>query len=113
MCTFIKRNGVLTHLNLESTGLREDHLMEIADALRRAKHLQGIHLSGNEVTEQVIEHMVTRVHAVKRSPCHINPFRDLPSTVKLKNELHLIQSDLAAKEAKRVGEKAIKKKSWE
>ena len=47
LCTFLKRNKNLIHVDLSYTGLLEDHLKQLSAALRRAKCLLAIHLTGN------------------------------------------------------------------
>ena len=48
MCTFIKRNRSLLHLDLSETNLTEFMLWNIGSSLSRAKSLISIHLSGNQ-----------------------------------------------------------------
>jgi hypothetical protein len=55
---FIKYNKTLIHFDLSSTGLNEGMVMHIGTALRRAKSLVSMHLSGNPgVTAQMKEYL--------------------------------------------------------
>ena len=47
MFTFLKSNRRLIHLDLTATNLSETAMLQILPAIKRAKSLQGIHLSGN------------------------------------------------------------------
>ena len=52
--TFLRTDRKLIHLDLTSTNLSENAIIHILPAIRRAKSLQGIHLSGNPgVTDAV------------------------------------------------------------
>ena len=61
----VKRNKQLLHLNLTSTGLTEQMIVDIAVALRRAKSLLSVHLCGNKgVTERSKEFMKIKIRAM-------------------------------------------------
>jgi len=47
MSQFIRRNKVLLHLNLESTGLTYEILKQLLVAVKMSRSLQAIHLCGN------------------------------------------------------------------
>lgn len=56
MTHFLKVNKKLIHIDLTSTNLSEQAIINILPAIKTAKNLQGIHLSGNPgVTEGVKE----------------------------------------------------------
>lgn len=59
---FMKYNKNLLHFDLSSTGLSEAMLWYIGTALRRAKSLVSLHLSGNPgVTKNVKDYLYKRV----------------------------------------------------
>jgi len=47
LCKFIKYNQNLLHVDFSNTGLTKRMLIEFGGALRKARSLIGIHLSGN------------------------------------------------------------------
>ena len=53
---FFQVNRKLVHIDLTSTNLSEEAILDILTAVKRSKNLQGIHLSGNPgVTENLKE----------------------------------------------------------
>lgn len=55
LCSFIKYNPKLIHLNLSNCGLGEASLIKLSKAIRDSLGLKSIHLSGNPgVSEKVI-----------------------------------------------------------
>lgn len=64
LCKFIKRNKNLLHVDLSYTGLSELQLWEFGAALRRAKSMRSIHLSGNKITKRLVQHLVDRAHCI-------------------------------------------------
>lgn len=67
LSSFIKYNKNLLHLDLSSTGLCDDMLKCFGVALRRAKTLLSLHLSGNPgVTPQVKAYLKERAHCVDK-----------------------------------------------
>ena len=47
ICTLIKKNKNIQHVNLTATGLTEYMIARIGKALRRTRSLCSIHFSGN------------------------------------------------------------------
>jgi hypothetical protein len=59
---FIKYNRTLQYLDLSHTGLNELGLRAIAIALRRAKSIISLHLSGNVgVTKEIKDYLFGRI----------------------------------------------------
>ena len=58
LCSLIKRNKRLQHVNLEGTGLSEYMLLQIANAISRAKSLVSIHLCSNPGTSQRLKDFI-------------------------------------------------------
>ena len=65
MCSLIKRNKRIQHINLQGTGLSEMMMVKVANAVARAKSLTSIHLCSNPgTTYRVKEHIHKRVRAM-------------------------------------------------
>jgi hypothetical protein len=62
---FMKKNPNIVHIDLSNTGLTEKHLFSFGVALRRTKSLRSIHLSGNQITENVVDYLVEKSHGSK------------------------------------------------
>lgn len=86
LCKFIKRNKSLLHLDLSHTGLSEKQLWHFGAALRRSKSLRALHLTGNAITDRLIDYLVERAHAHKVEHQNFIDFRRLPSTLKFRGE---------------------------
>jgi len=66
---FIKQNKKLVHLDLSFMGMDEETLLMFGVALRRAKSLLSLHLSGNPGNSfQVQEEICNRIHAKPYDP---------------------------------------------
>ena len=84
---FIKRNMRLIHVDLTNTGLSEKMLYAFGPALRRAKSLRSIHLSGNpglsdpEAVGRVVDYLVKRAHCIKVESYNVIDFRNLPTNL--------------------------------
>ena len=66
ICTIIKYNPNLIHLDLSNTGLTEPMMWHFGQALRRAKSLRSIHLCGNVgITDELVEYLTKRTHGAK------------------------------------------------
>ena len=78
---FIKRNYALLHVDLSYTGLTEKCLMHFGTCLRRAKGLRSLHLSGNKITDAVVDHLVERAHCKRAPKARTIPWSKLPSNV--------------------------------
>lgn len=87
LCRFIKRNRSLLRLDLSNTGLSEKQLWHFGAALRRSKSIRSLHLSGNDITEKLVDYLVERAHAHKVGHQNFIDFRSLPSTLKFRGEL--------------------------
>ena len=69
LCSLLKRNKRLQHVNLCKTGLTEYMIVKIAKAMRRAKALCSIHLDGNPgVTPRVKEFVSSCIRAMPQKP---------------------------------------------
>lgn len=69
ICTIIKRNKKLLHLDLSNTQLTEYMLWYIGKSLARAKSLISCHLSGNQgVTPTLMELLQTRIRCASKVP---------------------------------------------
>lgn len=65
LCKFIKYNPKLLHLDLTKTGLSHLMLLEFGPALRRAKSIISLHLSGNPgIDEEVTQALHKRAHCM-------------------------------------------------
>ena len=62
VCTMIKRNKALIHLDLSQTNLTEYMLWHIGKALSRARSVISVHLSGNQgITPTLLKQLHTRI----------------------------------------------------
>lgn len=59
----MKQNVYLIHLDLEQTGLIESAVKTLTSQLRRVQTLSCLHLSGNKLTDELIEWIRERIHA--------------------------------------------------
>jgi hypothetical protein len=65
LCTFIKRNKKLLHLNLDNTQLSESMLFKISSSLTRATSLLVLHASGNPgITQELRDMAWRRIRAI-------------------------------------------------
>lgn len=87
ICTFIRRNRKLLHMDLSKTGLFPQHLIAIAKQLNRAKGIQALHLAGNRITPEVIEAFKTHAKAEIVTETRLQPFDNLPSQAALARKL--------------------------
>ena len=62
--TFLKTNKKLIHLDLTATNLSENAMLQILPAIRKAKSMQGIHLSGNP---GITEHFKNEVRSLLKT----------------------------------------------
>ena len=62
--TFLKTNKKLIHLDLTATNLSENAMLQILPAIRKAKSMQGIHLSGNP---GITEHLKNEVQSLLKT----------------------------------------------
>lgn len=63
LCKFIKYNPKLLHMDLSKTGLSDKMLLFFGPALRRAKSLISLHLSGNPgIDRDIIDSLFKRAH---------------------------------------------------
>jgi len=53
LCSFIRRNKKLMHLDISYCGLKNDNILEISKAVRKSRSLLAIHLSGNLISDEV------------------------------------------------------------
>lgn len=83
LCSFIKRNPKLMHLDLSQTGLLESNLIQIARCIGHAASILAIHLSGNEITQAVLDKFRLRARARPTVQTSLQPFLDLPSEIDL------------------------------
>ena len=85
LSTFIKMNKKLVHLDLSSCGLSGLMIEQFGKALRRAKGLRSIHLSGNpglqgeKDKERIVDWLVKRAHGIKVDKFNIIDFRQMPT----------------------------------
>lgn len=83
----IKHNQCLLHLDLSGTGLEAKLLLGIAEALRKAKSLLSVHLSGNPgLTDQVQDTFVQRIRA--------RPNEDVERFVRIQNLVKKVTSKI-------------------
>jgi len=63
LCKFIKYNPKLLHMDLTKTGLSDKMLLYFGPALRRAKSLISLHVSGNPgIGDEITEALHKRAH---------------------------------------------------
>lgn len=74
LTNFIKRNYNLLHIDLSNTGLSIRNIYKIAVSLRTAKSLRAIHLSDNNISEQLVDEIVCRIHGVKNGKSNFVQF---------------------------------------
>ena len=78
LCSLIKRNKCLQHINLEGTGLSEYMMVQIARAVSRAKSLISIHLCSNPgTTERVKDYIEMKVRCMPRQEHITFPIGDI------------------------------------
>lgn len=67
LCTFIKHNPKLLHLDLSHMGLSHLMLRELGPALRRAKAIISLHISGNPGVDKALrKYLHARVHCAPK-----------------------------------------------
>ena len=64
LCSFIKYNPSLIHMDLSNTGLKEDGLQLFAPALHRSRSLRAIHFCGNEITRDILSFYAEKTSGV-------------------------------------------------
>ena len=72
---FLKNNNKLIHLDLGNIGLTKNMLKQFGPALRRAKSLVALHLSGNPGIDNELKSILfSRIHCLPRFEINkINP----------------------------------------
>ena len=64
---FLKNNNKLIHLDLGNIGLTKNMLKQFGPALRRAKSLIALHLSGNPGIDSELKSILfNRIHCIPR-----------------------------------------------
>ena len=67
LCRFIKYNPNLLHFDLAHTGLNEQMIWHFGNALKRAKSMVALHLSGNPgITDKLKDYLFKRVKCKQR-----------------------------------------------
>lgn len=90
---FMKYNKNLLHLDLTSTGLNEAMLWYLGTALRRAKSLISLHLSGNPgITSTLKEYLYKRVRCKAIEEVNQIKFNQAPTHISTKKSEPLAQN---------------------
>ena len=79
---FIKRCPKILHIDISYCGLTPLILREFGTALRRSKNLRAIHLTGNQITPDVVKYLIERTHAKVSEKINMMPLADMPSSLK-------------------------------
>lgn len=79
---FLKENQKLIHLNMTSVSLPEEYMQELISNIKRSQSLHCVHLCGNIMSDETIEHLH---HKLK--PTFINDMVKNPERIKAKGRM--------------------------
>mmetsp|Transcript_33923 Transcript_33923/g.52238 ORF Transcript_33923/g.52238 Transcript_33923/m.52238 type:complete len:176 (+) Transcript_33923:195-722(+) len=86
ICSFLRRNINLIHLDLSNTGLSEKQLWYFGRALRRTKSLRAIHLNGNPgITSRLLEYLRWRAHCQPEDKENFIDFTKMPTILEIRD----------------------------
>lgn len=75
LVTFLRSNKKLIHLDLSATNLGEGAILHILPAIKKARSLQGIHLSGNPGVTDFIKSEARKL--LKTNPLEVRKILNL------------------------------------